>query len=99
MMLFTFDSKYNVDNQHIISESKAGVIYKCDDCCCFNIVYKNVCINLDLETYPQFYTVLLSAYQRFILSDKESEKLIKISTPYAGLTLFLPEKKWRIYLT
>ena len=78
---------------HVLSETNDGLMYKCDDCGAVNVVYNNIGIKLNIQTYRQFYEALRAAYERFMNSIDSPDLIIKVATPYVGIDLLFTQSE------
>ena len=93
MYSFTLATK-NLDcNYHVLSETSDGLMYKCDHCGAVNVVYKNIGIKLNIQTYRQFYEALRGAYERFMNRVDSTDLIIKVATPYVGIDLLFTQSE------
>ncbi|RYY26411.1 MAG: hypothetical protein EOO04_10680 [Chitinophagaceae bacterium] len=77
--------------QTLFHSDKTGYVVRCNHCQQIQVAFGTVIINLALEDYASFYDTVLRLKETYPVSDNPYLKKISVTTPFAGLMLYLTE--------
>jgi hypothetical protein len=77
--------------QTLFHSDKVGYVVCCNHCQQIQVAFGTVIINLALEDYASFHETVLRLKETYPLSDNPYLKKISVTTPFAGLMLYLTE--------